>query len=455
MSVIADEIQGYIIHEKLTETRSSIVYRGGKDGSEETVILKALKAQLPSPTEIARFRQEYELIKKIDCEGVIKIHDFVEYNGAFAIIMEDFDAVSMHSLLKGNKRLETKSFLKVASRIADALSAIHSNGIIHRDIKPHNILINPQKNIAKITDFGIASALTHENDEIYNPEVIYGSLAYMSPEQTGRMNREVDYRTDLYSLGVAFYEMLVGAPPFISDDPMALIHSHIAIRPVPPTRHNPGIPSVLSGIIMKLLSKNAEKRYQSASGLMADLLECLRQSKYGKEIKYFELARKDVSDKFIFPQKLYGRENEIEILMNSFESAIRERPGITLVSGPPGIGKTALINELHKPITEKKGYFLSSKYQQFRRDMPYSAIILAYKGLIKQIISESDERLKMWKDRLLGALGQSGKIITDIIPDVEYIIGPQPELTELAPEESGNRFKYLFERIDSCARPPN
>lgn len=454
------KIQDYTIVEKITETRSSIIYRGHKDTSDDTVIIKALKTKNPTPSEIARFRQEYKLIKGLDIEGVIKILDLIEHIDILALVLEDFDSVSIKSLLEDKKKFELKSFLSIAIKIAQALGSLHEKQIVHRDIKPHNILINTKTGMVKITDFGISSEITHENEGIYNPDVIEGSLAYMSPEQTGRMNRTVDYRTDIYSLGITFYEMLTGTLPFISKDPMAIIHSHIAVKPASPKQHNNKIPQVVSDIVEKLLSKNMEDRYQNSFGLMADLKECLKQIAENYKIESFVPGRFDISNKFIVPQKLVGREKEIDTLISGFEKLYNDSGAgveakdhggvkIVLVTGHSGIGKSALINEIHKPIVARRGYFISGKYEQFRRDRPYSAIIQAFQGLVKQILSESNEKINIWKEKLLQALGPNGKVITDIIPEVELITGAQPKLAELGPEETKNRFKYTFEKFVS------
>ena len=467
-----EKFANYVLREKIHETRNSIIYRGHIEKGAQQFIIKLLKSRYPTPSEIAQFRQEYELIKGLDLEGVIKTFDIINGNDKFALVLEDFDSVSIKSLLDKKERsyvekkfnlpqikslldkkekFDIKTFLRISAKIAETLGKIHEKEVVHRDIKPQNILINPITNEVKITDFGISAVITHENDEIYNPDFIAGTLAYMSPEQTGRMNRTVDYRADLYSFGITLYEMLTGSLPFKSQDPMELIHSHIAVMPEPPAVLDPAIPVVISDMIMRLLAKAPEERYQNGYGLLADIRECFRQLEEKQKIEAFELGRHDISNRFIIPQKLFGREKEISALLERFEDVTVTAKGaaVMVVAGAPGIGKSAMVNEIYKPIVARKGYFISGKYEQFRRDKPYSAIIQAFQVLVKQILSESEERTGLWKQRLLNVLGESGKIITEVIPEVELIIGKQPDLPALGPEESKNRFNFVFEKFTS------
>jgi diguanylate cyclase (GGDEF)-like protein len=442
-----EKFGNYILQEKIHETRNSIIYRGHKENESQSFIVKQLKTKYPTPSEIARFRQEYELIKSLDLEGVIKTFDIISPDDGFALILEDFDGVSIKSLMDNNKRFDIKSFLEISAKIAETLGNLHLKDVIHLDIKPHNVLINPITEDVKITDFGISAILTHENDEVYNPDFIAGTLAYMSPEQTGRMNRAVDYRTDLYSFGVTLYEILTGNMPFKSQDPMELIHSHLAVMPESPARIDHGIPVVISDIIMKLLSKNPEGRYQNSFGLMADIEECLRQINSGDSIDEFPLASKDLSIKLNIPQIIVGREEESNLLLSAFERSTRGANEMMFVLGPPGIGKSALINEIQRPIVAKKGYFIFGKYDQFRKDVPYSSIIQAFQNLIKQLLSESDDRINSWREKLIAALGPNGRVIIDVIPDMEYVIGKQPDIESLGPEESQNRFNTVCQNF--------
>ncbi len=444
-----EKIGNYILREKILETKNSIIYRGHKKNASQPLIIKCLKTTHSTPSEIARFRQEYERIKKLDIKGVIKTFDVLHYKEGFVLCQEDFVGIPIKHHLEKKEILDLKSFLKISANITDALGNIHASGIIHRAINPNNILISPTTEEIRITNFGISAIITHENDEVYNPDFINGTLAYMSPEQTGRMNRTVDYRTDLYSFGITLYEIITGVLPLKSQDPMDLIHAHIATMPMPPARLDSHMPVIISDIVMRLLAKNPEERYQNAFGLEADFRQCLKQLEEKKKITPFDLGKHDISDRFIIPQKLFGREKEIGELISSFEEAANREKGIsvTVVAGAPGIGKSAMVNEIHKPIVAKKGYFISGKYEQFRRDKPYSAIIQAFQVLVKQILSESEERINLWRDNLLSALGDNGKVITDVIPEVELIIGTPPDLPMLGPEESKNRFNFVFEKF--------
>ncbi len=441
-----EKISDYTIIEKLDETRSSLIYRGKKDAETQTVIIKALKTHYPSPTDIARFNQEYDLIRSIDLDGVIKTYDIINDNNSIALVLEDFNGISLDKAIE-KKKPSLKRFLKIALDLAETLGNLHKLDIVHRDIKPQNILYNPATERLKVSDFGIASVLTHENEEIYHPDVVKGTLSYISPEQTGRMNRAVDYRTDLYSLGITFYEMLTGSVPFKSKDPMELIHAHIARKPQAPSEMDQAIPEIISKIVMKLMAKTAEERYQNSFGLMADLRDCEEQLSSKGSIAGFELGRNDISQKFILPQILVGREQEITVLLESFDRVMNGNKEFMLVLGYSGIGKSALINEIHKPIVEKRGYFIRGKYERFRKDIPYSSIIQAFQELVKQILSESDERIDIWKEILLEALIPNAKVILEVIPELELIIGEQPDIPKLGPEESQNRFNFVFKKF--------
>lgn len=353
--------------------------------------------------------------------------------------------------------LDLDSFIQLAITITEILGQIHQRHIIHKDVNPANIVLNPSTHQVKIIDFSISTVLSREKPTFRNPHMLEGTLTYMSPEQTGRMNRAMDYRTDFYSLGVTLYEMLTGQLPFTSDDMLELVHSHIARQPVPPhemMEHGAADDTQtiqsLSQVILKLMAKNAEDRYQSAYGIKADLEQIREQratSKNQHPVSLFVPGMHDISDRFSIPQKLYGRDWEVEDLLSAFDRVCRGSSELMLVTGAPGIGKTALVQEVHKPITRQRGYFIAGKFDQFQRNIPYSAFIQAFRSLVLHLLTESEERVEQWRTDILESLGTNGQVLIEVIPEVELIIGPQPDPPDLGPAESQNRFTLLFQRF--------
>ncbi|MBH8575516.1 AAA family ATPase [Nostocaceae cyanobacterium CENA369] len=440
-------LPGYIPTETLCEGTSSIIYRAIKQIDETSVIIKVLKAEYPTLEELTTLKHEYKILSSlIDIAGVINTLALEKHQNGLALVLEDFGAISLKNFIDLHK-LSLKEFLIIAIQLAAALASIHELQIIHKDIKPQNIVINATNLTIKLIDFSIASQLSRENQTVSNPNLIEGTLAYMSPEQTGRMNRSVDYRTDFYSLGVTFYQMLTGLLPFDSKDSLEIIHSHIAKTPASPHEINSEIPLAVSEIVMKLLAKTAEDRYQNALGLKADLKLCLQQLENNGQITEFTIGQLDLSSQFIIPQKLYGREAEVNILLDAFERISNGKIEMMLVSGYSGIGKSSLVNEIHKPIVRQRGYFISGKFDQFKRNIPYASLIQAFQELMRQLLTESLESLENWKSKLLTALGHNGQIIIDVIPEVERIIGSQPAILQLGAIESQNRFNRVFQQF--------
>jgi len=436
-------LSGYQTLRQIYESANSLVYRAIRTSEGQLVILKLLKQDYPTPEELVRYRQEYEITHKLRIEGVCRSLSLEKYQNTFVIVFEDFGGESLKSCMN-NRLLNLEEFLQLAIATTASLAQVHTANIIHKDINPSNIVYNPDTKQLKIIDFGISTVLSRENQALKNPNALEGTLAYMSPEQTGRMNRSLDYRTDFYSLGVTFYEMLTKKLPFETTDALELVHSHIAKPPLPPFEVNPQIPQVVSDIVMKLMAKNAEERYQSAFGIKADLEQCLNQLHRTGRISDFPLAGKDISDKFQIPQKLYGREREIGTLLKAFERA-SDRSEIMLIAGYSGIGKSALVQELYKPITEKRSYFISGKFDQYQRDIPYSAIVSAFRELVKQLLMESEAQLQEWRQKLLAALGINGQVLIDVIPEMELIMGKQTPVPELGATEAQNRFNLVFQ----------
>ncbi|WP_228061873.1 ATP-binding protein, partial [[Phormidium] sp. LEGE 05292] len=445
-------MDNYQILSKIYESANSLVYRAVHKSRHHPVILKILKEDYPNPAELTRYKQEYEITKSLQIDGAIKAYKLLPYKNTLAMVLEDFGGQSLDVLLQSQTFLLAE-FLSIAIQIAGALGEIHAAHIIHKDINPSNIVYNPQTGQIKIIDFGISTKFTRENPTIKNPHLLEGTLAYMSPEQTGRMNRSLDRRTDFYSLGATFYRLLTQKLPFETEEPLELVHCHIAKQPNQVKSQkskvkSEEIPQVISDIVMKLMAKNAEDRYQSALGLKADLEECLHQLQQNSKILNFPLGRDDISDRFAIGQKLYGREVEIETLLSTFQR-IAEGTGerateMVLVGGYAGIGKSVLIQELYKPITQQRGYFISGKFDQFQRNIPYSAIASAFKSLVQQLLTESDAQLARWREKLLAALGANGQVIIDLIPEIEQIIGSQPPMQLLEATERQNRFNSVF-----------
>ncbi|MGD1702488.1 protein kinase domain-containing protein [Dapis sp. BLCC M229] len=450
---------GYHISKELYNGYRTIVYQGYRVSDQLPVVIKLLKNDYPSFSELVQFRNQYTITKNLNSPLIIHTYSLEPYENGYALVMEDFGGISLQEwLVKKEKKLYLIEFLEVAISLCNALDILYHERIIHKDIKPSNILINPETQQLKLIDFSIASLLPKETQTLVNPNILEGTLAYISPEQTGRMNRGIDYRTDFYSLGITFYKLLTGELPFTSNDAMELVHCHLAKSPPVVNEINPQIPSVLSKIVSKLMAKNAEDRYQSALGLKLDIETCLHQLIETGEIEDFEIGQRDISDRFIIPDKLYGREAEVLALLEAFERVSNPpqsplskggevRAEMMLVAGFSGIGKTAVVNEVHKPIVRQRGYFIKGKYDQFQRNIPFSAFVQAFRDLMGQLLTESDSKIQEWKGKILEAVGENGQVIIEVIPELEKIIGEQRPVTELLGTAAQNRFNLLFQKF--------
>jgi PAS domain S-box-containing protein len=449
-------IPGYQAIEKLYESSRSLIYRAQRSIDRTPVILKMLREEYPSPQAIARFQMEYDILRSLNLVGVVTAYGLETFQQSYFIVLEDCAGKSLRSWLS-DRIFNLEEFLNIAIQLTSILGEIHQHNIIHKDINPSNILLNPNTGQVKIADFGLATVLSRENPTWSNPHVLEGTLAYMSPEQTGRMNRTIDYRTDFYSLGVTFYQLLCDRLPFTTTDALELVHCHIARRPISPHEIDAAIPRPLSDLVMKLLAKTAEDRYQTTLGIQADLQACLSQIQQGQEIAYFEIGRGDISSILQIPQKTYGREREVVQLSTALKRVAIEHPQseLILISGYSGIGKTTLVRELYKPITRQRGYFITGKFEQLQRNLPYSAVIQAFRSLIRQLLTETIAQIQQWRSLLLAALGDNARVAIDIIPDLELLIGYQAKPIELPPAELQNRFHRVLEKFIGVFTQPD
>ena len=465
MTNIRVSIPGYKVSEKLYNGSRTLVYRGYRETDSLPIVIKLLKNPYPSFSELLLFRNQYTIAKNLNSPLIIQTYSLEPYQNGYALVMEDFGGISLSEWRVRETQQSLQDFLEIAIALCDTLDILYRHKIIHKDIKPANILINPETKQVKLIDFSIASLLPRETQTFISPNILEGTLGYISPEQTGRMNRGIDYRTDFYSLGVTFYELLTGKLPFNSADAMELVHCQIAKLPPNMNKPHPNpllskervrdsvgevsfrISQVLSEIVMKLMAKNAEERYQSALGIKHDLEKCLIQLKETGKIESFPIAERDVCDRFLIPEKLYGREKEVEELLEAFNRASTGKSEMVLVAGFSGIGKTAVVNEVHKPIVKQRGYFIKGKFEQFNRNIPFSAFVQAFRDLMGQLVAESDAQIQKWKSQIIHALGDNAQVIVDVIPELERIIGQQAPATELSGTAAQNRFNLLFQKF--------
>jgi len=450
------ELSEYML-ETLRKDGNFILYRGRHrcqtDASPQSILVVMPGSERPTLESLRRMEHEYSFAAELDPSWASRPLALSHHNGQMALVLENPGGEPLDRLIQGP--METAQFLRFAVGLATALSRLHQRGLIHKDVKPSNVLANSATGEVWLMGFGIASRLPRERQSPGPPEFVAGTLPYMAPEQTGRMNRSIDSRSDLYSLGVTLYEMLTGSLPFTASDPMEWVHCHIARQPVPPNERLKDVPAPVSAIIMKLLAKTAEERYQTAAGAESDLRRCLAEWETLRHIDEFPLGEHDTPDRLLIPEKLYGRAREINALLASFDRVVASgTPELALVSGYSGIGKSSVVNELHKVLVPPRGLFASGKFDQYKRDIPYATLAQAFQGLIRPLLGKGDAELRNWCDALREALGPNGLLMVDLVPELKLIIGEQPPVPVLPPREAQGRFQLVFRRfVGVFARP--
>jgi len=428
-------------------------WRRSSDGQPTAVLALFLTAEHPLPESLDRLSHEYRLRDQLDGAWALRPLDLAREQGRTVLVLDDPGGEPLEVLLRAP--LGVEGFLRLAIGIAVALGKLHQCGLIHKDLKPAHILVNCADGRVRLTGFGLASRLPRERQASAPPQSIAGTLAYMAPEQTGWMNRSIDARSDLYALGVTLYRMLTGVLPFSASDPMEWVHCHVARKPATPHERSHTVPIQLSAIVMKLLAKSAEERYQTATGLERDLRSCLNHWETQGCIDQFPLGQRDTPDRLLIPEILYGRKGEIDRLLGIFDRIVRrEVPELVLVSGYSGIGKSSVVNELRKVLVPPRGLFAAGKFDQYERDVPYATLVQAFQGLVRSLLSGSDGELARWRDDLLEALGPNGRLMVDLVPELELLIGEQLPVPELPAHQAQGRFQLVFRRFISVfARP--
>jgi PAS domain S-box-containing protein len=436
-------LSGYKVQKPVSRSSQYSYYLGQRKKDGRPVMIKVAAGEASPEKVLCRFTHERDILGALHVSGVPLPYGIERYRSSYALILEALPGVCIAEKLSLND-LQLREVLTIGMKMAEILRGLHESNVIHQDIKPEEIFYDSGSAHVWLSGFESASSPNHLGYAVRQTALSAGALPYMSPEQTGRLNRSVDFRSDFYSLGATLYELLTGSAPFPGTDPLKIVHSHLSRLPIPPREVNSLVPEMVSAMVMKLLAKSPEDRYQSAWGLQNDFEKCLRQLNTKGEIAYFPLGKRDVSDRLNTSRKLFGREQEKALLLKYFESIGHDAARMVMVSGYSGIGKTSLVQEIQKPLLARAGYYIRGKFDRLHRDIPYSGFVQAFQDLIDQILGESEARLRLWKETLLSSLGANIRAIIDVIPDMELITGPQPPLIELGADEAQNRFNRVF-----------
>jgi len=440
------EVTGYRLGSCIHEGSQTRIFRGERCSDGAKVIIKVHRSELPRPGDVARFRNHFNVTTNLSSTRIDRPIALEQHGNVLALISEDRGEISLREEMRKSPPSPAR-VLTIGIALARTLEDLHIASVIHKDIKPDNILVNPDTGTLRLGDFSIATLLPREAREAQRDTALSGTLAYVSPEQTGRLHRWIDHRADLYSLGATLYELATGTVPFPSTDPMELIHAHLTRRPPRPSTLNPALSASLCDIIMKLLAKSPAERYQSPTGLRIDLEECFRQERDQGFVTPFPLAQYDALERFVVSDELYGRASEIERLLSTFDRVARGASALFFLAGSSGIGKSALVRAVQEPILERRGYFAAGKFDQYNRDVPFSSLVQAFRDLLRQILAEHRDRVAACRSLLLAALGSEGRVVTDVIPEVELLIGTQPSIPELPPVDNRERFLRIFTRF--------
>jgi predicted ATPase/serine phosphatase RsbU (regulator of sigma subunit)/tRNA A-37 threonylcarbamoyl transferase component Bud32 len=440
------DLAGYEIGSKIYESHRSRVYRGLRQKDQLPVVLKVLNRDYPRSTELARFRREHQILQELDVPGVIRGYELVPYGNTLVLILEDIGAESLATILN-QRGFSVEEAVRVMTAVMKALSGVHGRGVLHKDVNPANLIYNPRTQEVRVIDFGVSTFFATERGQEFDVRRAEGTLLYMAPEQTGRMNRAVDYRSDYYSFGATLYHLVTGQPPFTSADPLELVHCHLARQPPSPRQVRPEVSEGLTAVIAKLMAKDADHRYHTATAVTRDLQACLDELRGGPVVNPEQVGLNDVSSELHLPERLYGRQAEVEALQRALTRAAEGKKSLAVVSGESGIGKSMFVGELDTRVLERRGYFVSGKFDQLSTGEPYTALIGALGDLIWQIMSQSDDEVGRWRDRLQRFLGEQAQVIADVLPELALLVGPQPPAQDLPPQEALHRFHFLFQQM--------